>query len=385
MPRWRINREGREIGFLEAPDWVLDAGITQLPGFEGNDTGVGIIVELRGRPVAAVVYPWSNEAIEIGHPSRLTWIEDERAFPADQAIAGFDATIDLFGPEPPGGGYAQIYWRIRSQQREFESRPREPWELTLEVHDESSLDASLRWRSWDLPGFAEGYFRGLFRSRAGDAQGGGEFSGRFEFDGRGPGQGYLRGLFFGQGAENQREFYVDLDFESRFVRGRYASFRLRGRYPSADDEHAVFSIPWLFQKLFANIQAEERGVPFTLWIGRVSYDSAASDLYSDAAVRRTLAASLLENAPLSARDILSVTRWLRFQVGREDVAAGSAWREALQQPSLGFRVKTLERPDCEFVFDSSVPAEKVLDLLTSLAQAVHRRGGRLCFGQDFEE
>src|SRR5580704_10710604 len=47
MPTFKVLNRQREIGYLELPEWVLDTKAPQVPGFEGNDTGLAIVVELR--------------------------------------------------------------------------------------------------------------------------------------------------------------------------------------------------------------------------------------------------------------------------------------------------------------------------------------------------
>src|SRR5260370_23517914 len=98
MSKLRILRREREIGFLEVPE--LETKSVPLPGFEGNQIGLAIVVELREAPIACVVYRLDGETLDITSPSRILWDRSEKPLPVEEAWIWSDLNLEALRSEP---------------------------------------------------------------------------------------------------------------------------------------------------------------------------------------------------------------------------------------------------------------------------------------------
>ena len=198
MPRITITRNRQSVGFLEAPESILVQPTVMLPGLEGAETGFAVVTEVDNRPVAALIFPFDGDTIELSHPfqwSSESFVSPEREQPQlertrlSEAPSLFDLAGDI---------------RVLSEGEEFdvrfstEFRGRTESEgggsFRLEIDDEGR-EVYLRCDFRGERGTGEGHFRGRFRSSA--REGVAEADARFKFYGdflRGYGEGHARAV-----------------------------------------------------------------------------------------------------------------------------------------------------------------------------------------------
>lgn len=377
-----ITRDGRRVGYLEYLETsqreVIKAE-TVLPGLEGDQNGFAIVTEIGNSPVAALVFPYDGEAIEIDQVTQ--WVSgtekpsgEESRLPDESAILQLAGEISVSGT----GDRFSVDFRTESQPRQD---VRSDFRFRLEIDDEDNR-GYIRCDFRGDGGFGKGRFRGRFRGRleTESREGSADADFRFDFDFFGPGRGFGEGELFGRLRSSVDEetsaadFRFDFDF---FVPGYgFGEGRFRG-------EAAGVPLFWLIQQTVNRARSDKR-LPFRIWIGTVRYAREPAEALL---ARQQVANLLSRSAPPTTRDLNQILQWLATVIPRtrDSIYFRESPTFLLERIQVPEKKTRISHKEFGITFDESVPPEKALEFLVALGKELANAGGRLCFTQSKED
>lgn len=374
MPRISITRDGRRIGFLETSGRRPEERRAELPGLEGDDSGFAIVTEVANSPVAALIFPYDGESIEIGQIVR--WLPEGKTPPRDVArLSDESAVLQLAGDLRVSSDGEQFSVDFRTERRSQRETSGDV-SFQLEINDEDNrgyIRCDFRGEPKLRKGGLRGTFYGVLQSEGRVDYADADF--RFDlFAPFGEGEFYGRIRSLAEGQSGAGEFRFEFDF---FGQGRgYGEGRFRGNAPE-------FPGLWLIQETVNHARSERR-VPFRIWIGELRY---ARESVEARLARRQVAELLARGSSLTESDVLHVCHWLAQAIPRTENPlfyrrALSPLLERFQVPEKTTRIS---RREFGITFDDSLSAEKALDFLVALGEELANASGRLCFAQGQED
>lgn len=295
--RLRIERGGREIGYLECQGSWLEFDALPFPGAPGPQEGFAIVVLVQGKPLAGVIHRIQRGHVEITQPLFYDGFLSTDVLPVDAGVLHLTKALEI---ESAVSDRSRIWAKLRKGKVSANAG------FTLRIDDESELgtlriDAALGAGQEERLSICA-YGRGSVRSPS-----------RMKVV-VGPTKGTIRGLL----KLGSRLGKSTKDHAADFSAPPLGGFYLRALLVPSETERETPAWFQLVDHLAEHLRSAPSPLQLSLWAGRVQYDHKAVATYagSERRVRRVLAESILQSTQLSVTELTQVTRFLHRSAAR---------------------------------------------------------------------